>query len=93
MIESPFAGGELGPYIVGELEVCIVDEPSKVVRRPRLHERQILDDYFATPESRDTATGKVFRLYGSTFPGIDGLVLTYPAATGSGSSPSQTTEG
>jgi hypothetical protein len=77
-------------YVIDDLEVCIVEEPTRKVRPPTDSERAALDRFFnSSPWARDDA-GRVYRLYGEVIEGIDGLVLTYPAA---GSTRGRTTAG
>lgn len=75
-----------GPaFVVGDLEVTVVD--TTVPRAPTESERAALQKYFARPEAWDPQSGRPYRLYGVVLEGIDGLVLTYPAPSGSGKAP------
>ena len=72
---------DLGPYIVGGLEVRIVVAPSCAVRIPTPDERRALDAYLSEPATRDPTTGEIYALYSNELPGLGGgTVLTYPLA-------------
>ena len=72
---------ELGPYVVGGVEVRIVVAPSLVVRIPTPDERSALDAYLSDPATRDPTTGEIYALCSNELPGFGGgTVLTYPLA-------------
>mgnify|MGYP003340563781 CR=1 FL=1 len=67
------------PYVIDEFEVFVntwgVDSH---LRRPTRAERAILDRYFAT--AARAPDGRIMQLGGDEIAGIEGDILTYPAA-------------
>jgi len=74
MISAPPPPNE--PYIVGDLEVCVVEEPSRRVRPPNPSERVVLEALFNNPEMYNDE-GRPYHLHGLEVAGVNGLVVTY----------------
>jgi hypothetical protein len=76
MIDAPGLPPRDVPYIIEELEICIVDETTRQPLPPTPSERRFLDLYFASPEARNEA-GQLYHLFGEELPGINKPVLSY----------------
>ena len=69
---------DLGPYIVGAFEVCIVVAPSLAVRIPTPDERRALDAHLSHSATRDPSSGEIYDFVSDDIPGLrGGTVLTY----------------